>query len=126
MVLRCFGLHKKLLLLSLCLFSLHCHGQDDFRKEARMFLELLQKNHYAPRTLNDQLSEDVFKSFTEALDEDGIYFTKADLNSIAPDKLLIDDDFKGSSWKVLPDVTELYRKKLLFARQVITLSLIHI
>src|SRR6185437_3267329 len=120
MPLRYYCLLKKLPLLGLCLLSLVCHGQEDFRKEARMFLKLLQANHYSPRTLNDQLSEDVFKSFTEALDEHGLYFTKADLTSIVQDKLLIDDDFKGGSWKVLPDVTELYRKKLLFARQTIT------
>lgn len=97
-----------------------CHAQEDFRKEAHMYTDLLQLYHYSPRTLDEQLSNDVFKKFIEELDDHGLYFTKADLQTLAVSKESIYNDFMGFTWNALPQITELYKKRLLLVRQTVT------
>ncbi len=119
MLLSPAGSLRKLLFFILFLFYSVCYCQQDIPKEARMYMKLLWAKHYSPRAINDQLSADVFNSFMKELDDHGLYFTATDVKNLANCKHGIDEDYLGSSWKVLPTITELYKERLLFAQKTI-------
>jgi carboxyl-terminal processing protease len=81
--------------------------------EALLLRTNLEKNHYDPPVLDDQLSKKIFYNFIELLDPHHLYFTSADIKALSVYKNQIDDEFKGSAWKFLPYVTGLYKERLL-------------
>jgi len=71
-----------------------------------------EKNHYSPRILDDKFSKQVFNRFINTLDPYHLYFTAVQIKELSSYKLLLDDEFKGTSWKFLPLVTNLYKERL--------------
>ena len=55
---------------------------------------MLTNGHYLPKDLNDDFSEQVYKSFIEGLDPSKRYFTQEDLQEFSMYKYLIDNQLK--------------------------------
>jgi carboxyl-terminal processing protease len=83
---------------------------------AGMLIKVLAQHHYAPRTLNDALSGQVFDRFLLTLDPNGLYFTQADLNVLNGYRLKLDDELNGKPAAFLKFVTPFYKEKLLRSR----------
>ena len=57
---------------------------------------MLTNGHYLPKTMDDDFSEQVYKSFIEGLDPSKRYFTQDDLQEFSMYKYLIDNQLKKS------------------------------
>lgn len=57
--------------------------------------DMLQHIHYAPKTLDDKFSQQVFKSYLEQLDKDKRFFLQEDLHQFRKYERQLDDEMKG-------------------------------
>lgn len=69
------------------------YGQssDLFCDQVMNLQQLVQNNHYQPKTVNDSLSANVFDLFLEGLDENKRLFTQNDIKNFEIDRFEIDD-----------------------------------
>lgn len=103
----------------LFLSSLKAQQLSNSQEEARLLIAVLEKTHYHPRQLDDHFSRQVFTRLLYRLDPRELYFTAADVKTLAIYKEQIDDELKGKSWKFLPAITALYKQKLQKAEKTI-------
>lgn len=87
------------------------------QQQGILLCKALQKHHYSPRKLDDQLSKQIFTQFIELLDPHHLYFTAADIKTITPLVAQIDNELVGAGWKFLPQITGLYKERLLVAEK---------
>ncbi|WP_276483113.1 carboxy terminal-processing peptidase [Paraflavitalea pollutisoli] len=57
--------------------------------------DMLQHIHYAPKTLDDKFSQQVFKSYLEQLDKDKRFFLHEDIQQFKKYERQLDDEMKG-------------------------------
>ena len=88
-------------------------------EEAAYFILVLEKYHYEPQHLNDQLSERIYKNFIQLLDPVGFYFTQKDIDTLSSFKFEIDDQIKNNTCDFLTLASELYYKQLLLVDSAI-------
>lgn len=81
-------------------------------KEILMIRDVLEKNHYHPRTIDDKLSEEVFSNFINMLDPRNLYFTENEFEKLTAYKTQLDEEILGMSWKFIPTVVTLYKQRL--------------
>src|SRR5688572_4718024 len=91
----------------------------DHRAEALMLKKVLVQEHFQPKTVNDNFSQDVFKFFLETLDPDKLYFTEAELAPLRKYSTLIDDELNGTGWNFLNQLKPVYKNALTRARTTI-------
>ncbi|MCW3084460.1 MAG: hypothetical protein JWP12_1826 [Bacteroidetes bacterium] len=89
-------------------------------EQAFMTYKVLDKYHYKPQMMNDDLSQKINKEFIKALDPSGIYFTKADIAELKSWDSKIDDEIKNKSVHYLTAISDLYLKRLNRADSIIT------
>lgn len=106
--------------LLLCLLLSNNLRAQVAKNEAILLRHTLEKNHYSPRNIDDQLSREVFVKFLKTLDRNGLYFLASDYKEFSAYETSIDDELKGKSWGFLPLVTERYKQRLLNADKTIT------
>jgi carboxyl-terminal processing protease len=109
-------------LLFLCCAISHVFSQTVYphQQQAMVLQRVLEKNHYRPRTSDDKLSGEIFTQFLLLLDEDGLYFTSAQIKELAAYKCQIDDELQGRDWKFLPLAIQLYKQRLQEAEKIFT------
>ena len=75
---------------------------------------LLSDSRYAyrPMPLNDQLSADIFRRYIEALDNDKLFFLKADMDRFAPYRTTLDDAIKTQKLMPAYDIFKTYAKRV--------------
>ncbi len=75
---------------------------------------LLSDSRYAyrPMPLNDQLSADIFRRYIEALDNDKLFFLKADMDRFAPYRTTLDDAIKTQKLSPAYDIFKTYVKRV--------------
>ncbi|MES2848558.1 MAG: S41 family peptidase, partial [Bacteroidota bacterium] len=97
------------LLLSLC-----CHAQQQdatvFKQKAKTLRIFLDKNHYAPLQWNDSASLLLYNRWMKILDDDKMYFTKADIDILETYKTKLDDEMNGGEWAFFDKSLQLYKK----------------
>ena len=108
--------------LFLSLFSPHSSlsQADNIQEETKLLVEILKKQHYSPRILNDEFSKELFENFILTLDPHKIYFREADLKTIQGYKMLLDKEVNGGSWGFLPKLTSLYKERLIATEKLFT------
>jgi len=73
---------------------------------------LLEEGHYSPKKIDDNFSQEVFKKFTNDLDDEKSIFLKKDIDSLsAKYNARIDDEIHGSELQSFFGVNELYIKR---------------
>ena len=108
-----------MLLLQPIAFSLSAQT-DLLSSQEKWITELVSKKHISPKTIDDQFSRDVFHRFIDVLDEEKLFFTAADLKKIEPFRNAIDDEWKTGSTSFFNTTSQLYKTKLLTAKNAIT------
>jgi carboxyl-terminal processing protease len=75
---------------------------------------LLSDSRYAyrPRTLNDQLSAEIYRRYFESLDNDKLFFTQGDMNKFAPYRTQLDDAIKNQDLKPAYDIFNTYTRRV--------------
>ncbi|QHT69901.1 hypothetical protein GXP67_26275 [Rhodocytophaga rosea] len=100
-------------------FIVHCSFSQQnippLQQEAILLSKVLEKNHYQPKQLDEKLSRQIILKFIDLLDPDHVYFKAPDVEAILLYSTSLPDEINGKSWKFLPQVTALYKQRLLQA-----------
>lgn len=81
--------------------------------------DLIRREHFRPKPIDDSLSAYVFDSFIDTIDEDHILFTKAEYDSLSRHRLSIDDAIINQDCRFMDDFVGLYRRALVRKRDAI-------
>lgn len=73
---------------------------------------MAEKLHVQPRTLDDGFSENIFRQVLKQLDQDRIFFTKKEVNSLGKFQTDIDDEIKKKDSTFLIWLTDICKKRL--------------
>jgi carboxyl-terminal processing protease len=88
-------------------------------QQAIMLRRLLEKHHYQPRPVDDELSRQVFRRFIRMLDSRHLYFTAADLSQLMEHSTRLDEELKGKPGTFIPLITRLYGQRLAAAAELL-------
>jgi hypothetical protein len=85
-----------LFLNSLLLTNIFVSGQqlNTAVKNAYVITRMAEKFHFQPRPLNDEFSANIFTQLLKQLDEDRIFFTAGDINTLSKFRFELDDQIK--------------------------------
>lgn len=73
---------------------------------------ILEQKHYAPKTIDDNFSKQVFKRFLETLNPDKDIFLQSDVDYLKKYELTLDDEIHGAPLAFYPDASAIYLKRL--------------
>jgi len=73
---------------------------------------VLEKQHYSPKKIDDNFSREVFKKYFEELDGDKTLFLKSDIESLKKYETYLDDEIHGADIKFTPAVNVIYDKRV--------------
>jgi len=73
---------------------------------------IIEQNHYNPKAINDNFSQQIFKKFLESVDPDKNVFLQPDINSLKKYEISIDDEIHGAPLQFVPAVDVLYVKRM--------------
>lgn len=74
---------------------------------------IIEQNHYNPKAINDNFSQQIFKKFLASVDRDKNIFLQADINSLKHYESVIDDEIHGTSpIQFVPAVNVIYAKRM--------------
>ena len=73
---------------------------------------LLEKQHYSPKKIDDAFSAEVFKKYLEEIDGEKTIFLESDIASLQKFKNTIDDEIHGSTLEFVPAVEKIYTKRI--------------
>ncbi|MGH1388257.1 S41 family peptidase [Kordia sp.] len=90
-----------------------------FCNKSSLILDMLEKNHYKPKAIDDEFSNYVFNKLLERLDDRRMLFSKADIESLAPLKDKLDDYLLDGKCDFVNEFTVFYEKHLKQTQQTI-------
>lgn len=104
-------------LLFFCSFSVLCFSPfaQSFNKQvndAYLITRMVEKFHVQPRPLDNEFSKNVFIQLLKQLDEDKIFFTKEDINTLSNFEFNIVDQIKNKQSTFLAALTDICKKRL--------------
>ena len=73
---------------------------------------ILQRYQYAHRPLDDAQSGLIFDQYLQDLDGGKSYFTQADIDSFAPNRLKLDDDIRAGNVQPAFDIFNVFQKRV--------------
>lgn len=83
-----------------------------FNQKVKLLRIFLDKNHYAPLTWNDSASVLLYNRWMDLLDDDKMFFTKADIDVLEFYKTKLDDEMNGNGWAFFDKSIQLYKKAI--------------
>jgi carboxyl-terminal processing protease len=81
--------------------------------------DMVRREHFKPKPIDDSLSVFVFDSFVDLLDEDHNLFTKTEYDSLCQHRLTLDDDILRRNCLFMDDFVRLYRKSVVRKKHII-------
>lgn len=96
----------------------------DYCSQADALVKTLEKYHYQPTELNDDLSAFVFDQSLKSLDPYMLLFTNADVDSLAKYKHSIDDQLASAECDFLSKLQAIYRGRLKIFDQLTDLKVV--
>jgi carboxyl-terminal processing protease len=93
------------------------------QQKAIVVKRMVEKNHYAPRAVNDSFSIAVFNMVLNEADPRRLFFTAAEFQQLQAYRLKLDDELNGSAGNFFEQFSQLYKKALTRADSIITKSL---
>ncbi|MFZ1529137.1 MAG: carboxy terminal-processing peptidase [Ferruginibacter sp.] len=97
------------------LLSSLCDAQpkpDAFYQKVVTLKRFLEKKHFSPIRWNDTTSALLYNHWLEELDEERLFFSKADIAKLEPYRTKLDDEINGKSWEFFRLSTQLYYSKI--------------
>lgn len=73
---------------------------------------IIEQNHYKPKTINDNFSEQIFKKFLAAVDPEKNIFLQSDVNELKKYQNSIDDEIHGAAIQFVPAVDSVYARRM--------------
>ncbi len=98
----------------LTILSLACTAQSNeakaLKEKATTLRIFLDKQHYSPRQWNDSASSLLYNRWLDILDDDKMYFTQSDINTLETYKTKLDEEMNGGDWAFFEKSIQLYKK----------------
>lgn len=115
-------MHKIICFILLC-FVANAIAQTDasFCQKATLVLETIENNHYQPKTIDNEFSEYVFKTFFKRVDPKRMLFAQSDIEAFGDLKTNLDDYLLGNNCDFIQELGESYEKQLLAAQKSIAI-----
>jgi len=108
--------HFQLLIVVILLQPCFSFSQDSsysqFCDQLELLHQLIDKNHYQPKVLNDSLSKNIHDTFLNELNENNWFFLEEDMKLINKDKFLLDDHIKAKNCDFLDPYVRIYSKRI--------------
>ncbi len=76
---------------------------------------MVEKFHVQPRPLDDEMSSAIFSRTLEALDDERIFFTQADIGQLSVYRYRLADEIRNRQFGFLQLLTSLYKQRLMQA-----------
>ena len=100
----------------LCLFAL-CYGISNAQfsrsvNDAFLITRMAEKFHFQPKPLNDTFSSKVFLQILDQLDENKIFFTAGDINTLSAFQYSLDEEIKYKKAAFLTILTKIYNERI--------------
>lgn len=92
--------------------SAHNMNTDRYDSVLHRVGEMLEKNHYSPRKIDDNFSKEVFNSYLKFLDPDRHYFLASDITQLKKFETKIDDELLGAKLESFYAINAIYLKRL--------------
>ncbi len=73
---------------------------------------IIEQNHYKPKPINDNFSEQIFKKFLASVDPEKNIFLQSDIKSLKKYENTIDDEIHGGAIQFVPEVDSIYHKRM--------------
>ncbi len=110
-----------IILLGVTLWAFKRNATDGDSKEQMLLTAIgtiLEQKHYAPKTIDDNFSKQVFAKYLEALNPDKDIFLKQDVDYLKKYELTLDDEIHGAPLLFYPDASAIYLKRMGEAMQL--------
>ncbi len=92
----------------------------EFCEQIQALSKTVKENHFAPRTVDDQLSADILEVFLNNLDSDKRFFFQSDIDVFMQDKTQIDDFISTGNCNFINKYIETFNTRINQAKTVIT------
>lgn len=79
---------------------------------------ILEQKHFAPKTIDDNFSKQVFAEYLETLNPEKDIFLKQDIDYLKKYELTLDDEIHGAPLLFYPDASSVYLKRVNEAMQL--------
>lgn len=90
-----------------------------FCNKSSLILDMLEKNHYKPKAIDDKFSDYVFNKLLERLDDRRMLYSKVDIEGLASLKDKLDDYLLDGKCDFINEFTVFYEKHLKQTQQTI-------
>ncbi|WP_160128728.1 S41 family peptidase [Kordia antarctica] len=115
-------MHKIICFLLLCVVSVtYAQTDSTFCEKSTLVLNMLEKNHYQPKTIDDDFSTYVFTTLFERLDQKRMLYSEADMKALESLKTKLDDYLLTKECDFIQEFTTSYKNQLLLAQKSIEL-----
>jgi carboxyl-terminal processing protease len=74
--------------------------------------EMLSEIHYSPKDINDKFSQQIFKKYLAAVDQDKSIFLQSDIQELEKYENKIDDEILGGPVSFVPAAAEVFKKRM--------------
>lgn len=89
----------------------------DTGKKNSVLMQLITKSmemrHFAPKDIDDKLSNQVFHSFLEQLDKNKVFFLQSDIKALQKYHYLIDDEINSNTYQFFDTTNKIITKRIL-------------
>jgi carboxyl-terminal processing protease len=107
------SMHTFLRILVLCVVTTTFAQTDStFCSKSKLILEMLEKNHYKPKAIDDNFSNYVFTRMLERLDERRLLYSQEDVAALDTLKNKLDDYLQEGACNFIETFTTSYKKQL--------------
>jgi carboxyl-terminal processing protease len=103
------------ILLGVILWAFKQNDKDDDSKEQMLLSAIgtiLEQKHFAPKTIDDNFSKQVFQKYLEALNPDKNIFLQSDIDYLKKYELTLDDEIHGAPLLFYSDAASTYLKRV--------------
>ena len=104
-----------ILLLGITLWAFKRNDKEGDSKEQMLLTAIgtiLEQKHFAPKTIDDNFSKQVFSKYLEALNPDKNIFLKSDVDYLKKYELTLDDEIHGAPLQFYSDASGIYLKRV--------------
>lgn len=84
-----------------------------FEKVLTYVAEMLEREHFSPKELNDEFSKQVFKVYLESIDGDKSFLLKSNVQELKAFETQIDNELRTGNTKFVPAVEKVLNERLL-------------
>ena len=107
-------------LLIFCVISVtYAQKNTSFCEKSTLILDMLEKNHYQPKAIDDDFSTYVFNALFERLDYKHMLYSEADIKVLETFKTKLDDYLLNKKCDFIQEFTTSYKNQLLLAQKSI-------